>query len=897
MLLKSSPSLVNLLLAIACSLLFGPISLAASQALIEHTDYDPAVPTLEQVVGHAPGTRISSHADSMAYLQALVHAAPQRIQLHRYAATWEGRTLVYAIIGSRENMQRLEKIQGNIQALARPRNLSGSALKATLEKTPATVWLAYSVHGDEISSTDAGLYLAYHLLASRNDPVVEEILNNTLVFIDPMQNPDGRERFISGSRAAQGLQPDSDRITAEHEQPWPGGRTNHYLFDMNRDWLTLTQPETRGRVAALLKWYPLVFVDAHEMQADASYFFSPEAIPFNPHLQTAQTENLSLFGRNNARWFDRIGADYYTREIFDAFYPGYGASWPSYYGGIAMTYEQASSRGLRMRRSDGSEFSYLDAVKLHFITSLATAQTGARQRTKLWRDFVDYRRQAVAQGRKSLQRTRILPRTARPVMADQLAAILAAQEIAVTRADRPFKACGKSYPAGGYVIDSAQAAFHRINVLLDPQVDMSAEFLKEQERRRGKGLDNEIYDTTAWSLPLMYGVRMDSCKRAVDVAGVPVTAYAKIPGVLHEQKSPVAYLVTWNTAGARFLSEALQHDLKVLSSDRPFAMDGRQYPSGSLIIKAQARTKNLPRLLLQIAKQSGADVFAVSDSWVTQGPNFGSEHVHRVPRIKIAMAWDVPSSPTSAGNTRFVLERDFGYPVSVIRTHTLGHADLHRYDVLILPESRRGSYGDALGKSGVARLRRWVRAGGVVIGLGSASEFLAAESTGLLPTTLENASGEAPKEEKLQNARLPGTEIADEGAYRDAISSHGERPDYAPPALLRTVVDREHWLAAGLPKTLYVIAGGRSIFRPLTRDDGTNVIRYATADQVLASGYLWAENRRQLAFKPYAMVHRDGRGLVVAFNGDPNFRAYVDGLHLLMANAVFRGAAHARPVR
>ena len=211
---------------------------------------------------------------------------------------------------------------------------------------PAITWLSYGVHGNEISSTDAAMLTAYHLLASRGDDRVADIMQDTVVIIDPMQNPDGRDRFIQSFTSAVGLRPDSDRLAAEHDEPWPGGRTNHYLFDMNRDWFIMTQPETQGRIAAIQEWYPVVFVDLHEMGSDGTYFFAPEAVPFNPHLAADQKESLQLFGRNHARWFDEFGLDYFTREVYDAFYPGYGASWPSYYGSIAMTYEQASSRGL-----------------------------------------------------------------------------------------------------------------------------------------------------------------------------------------------------------------------------------------------------------------------------------------------------------------------------------------------------------------------------------------------------------------------------------------------------------------------------------------------------------------------------------------------------------------------
>ncbi len=305
-------------------------------------DYDPAVPTVEQVTGHVSGQRVTWHVDVMRYFDALAAAHPDRVAVHRYAKTWEGRDLIYVVISSAENMARIDEIKSGMQKLRNVGNTSSAQAASIIQSQPAVTWLSYGVHGNEISSSDAAMLTAYHLLASRGDERIDDILENTVVILDPMQNPDGRDRFIHHFEMAEGLQPNSDRLSAEHNEPWPGGRTNHYLFDMNRDWFILSQPETRGRVDAIQEWWPVAFVDAHEMASDASYYFAPEAIPFNPHLAADQRASLELFGKTNAGWFDKFGIDYFTREVFDAFYPGYGASWPSYFGSIAMTASSSS---------------------------------------------------------------------------------------------------------------------------------------------------------------------------------------------------------------------------------------------------------------------------------------------------------------------------------------------------------------------------------------------------------------------------------------------------------------------------------------------------------------------------------------------------------------------------
>ena len=300
--------------------------------------YDPAIPTAKSVLGYDIGDRVSWHANIVRYMKALEAAAPARMKVFEYGKTWEGRPLIYAAIGSRENIRRLSDIKAAMHRLYDPRRTTEAEARKIIADLPAVIWLGYGVHGNEISSPDAALQTAYHLLAARNDKLVESVLAHVVVLIDPQQNPDGRDRFVHNFEINEGLEPDPNSSSAEHSEPWPGGRTNHYFFDLNRDWLTASQPETQGRFRMLKEWYPLVCVDLHEMGTESTYYFAPEAVPYNPHLTKDQKDPLYWFGKNNAKYFDRFGFSYFTREEYDAFYPGYGTSWPSYYGGLAMTY-------------------------------------------------------------------------------------------------------------------------------------------------------------------------------------------------------------------------------------------------------------------------------------------------------------------------------------------------------------------------------------------------------------------------------------------------------------------------------------------------------------------------------------------------------------------------------
>ncbi|PCI63761.1 MAG: peptidase M14 [Kordiimonadales bacterium] len=862
-------------------------------------DYDTAIPTLESVVGHRSGDEITSHADMVRYFEALAAAAPDRIALFNYGESWEGRNLIYVAISNPKNISALGSFKAGMQALSDPRKTNKAAADKLVSDMPASTWLAYGVHGNEISSTDAAIQTAYHLLASKGDARVPSIMENSITFLAPMQNPDGRTRFINRFETARGMVADSDPLSAEHNEPWPSGRTNHYLFDMNRDWIVLTQPETQGHVKALQEWYPLVFVDLHEMGGNSSYYFAPEAIPYNPHLAQDQRDSLTLFGKNNAKWFDKFGYEYFTRDVFDAFYPGYGASWPAYYGGVAMTYEQASSRGLVYRRYDGKELAYRQTVKQHFITSLATAEVTASNREKLLKNFYDYQVSAIEEGRKDKQkRSYIFPASRDRAANRKLASLLVEQGIEVSQASGNFKACGTNYSAGAFIVDAAQPRKRMIHTLLDPQVDMNADWVAEQERRRAKNIGHDIYDVTAWSLPIMFNVDMAVCGKAVSTQMTAVTAGRILPGTVSNPAATVAYIAPGgDMASGRLLTAALRKGMQVKLVDKPFTHNGRAYTSGSLIFDVADNAKNLGATLQTMAAHSGAEIIGIDDSWVDSGSDFGGRAVNEILPPKVAIVWDEPTSQLAAGNTRFVIERQFGYPVTAIRARHLSRANLARYQVLILPSSR-GSYQATFGKAGAENLTDWVSKGGVLIGTGTALRYLTGDKVALLKLDREALAREKEaKETKKKKGRIPGTLLKSADEMRALTQPANENPDSVPGVLAKVSLDADHWLSAGLPTQLNVLIRGSDIYAPMNLENGTNVAWFEGSDALLASGHLWEENRKQYAFKPFVVVQPKGRGMVIGFTQDPTVRAYLDGLNQIFFNAIFHGAAHARPIR
>jgi hypothetical protein len=879
----------------AAAVVFAWDATASAQPSALDAHYDAEIPDTSVVLGHGFGEEITTPENAIDYLRALEAAAPDRVRVIDYATSWEGRTLAYAVIAKPETLARLDSLKDDLARLADPRGLDDTERDRLIAETPAVVWLSYGVHGDEISSTDAGLRTAYHLLAALDDPTVEMILENTVIIVDPTQNPDGRARFVHSFTAARGLVEDESRFSAEHDQPWPGGRVNHYLFDMNRDWFVMSQPESQGRVREMQIWNPVVVVDAHEMGGDNTYFFAPSAEPFNPHIANTQRQAQDLIGRNHARWFDQLGYDYFTREVYDAFYPGYGDMWPTLHGAVAMTYEQASARGLKWRQRDGDLLTYGDGVDHHFVSSISTAEVVAGAREQFVRNYVEFR--AAAASDTSGPQAVLLDIASNRWSAERLARNLAAQGIEVGRIDGAASACGARFQDGAFLIRLDQPAGRLARTLLESDTELPQDFMDEQEDRRSRGLDHELYDVTAWSLPLMYNVASTECRRAPQVELGSVSADDPMPSSGNNSSAAWGYAVAWTDAGqARFVAALAANGVASRSSDEAFRIGSQNFPRGSVVIPRHGARDDLDALMTRLAAESGARFVGLSSSWVDEGPNPGSTNFNAIHAPRIAMAWGDGTSPTSAGATRYVLEQRYGLPVTVIRTARLAGADLSGFDVLILPEQGRSQYTGELGTSGSANISRFVRNGGVLVGLGNATRWLASSGVGLIAAQRERAAdGELSPSPEGQI--VAGTLIDTQSDLATAQSVRGAMPDSSPGALAHVDANTNAWMSSGYDNGASVMVTGSDIYTPVTMDNAQTAMSFASPDDLVEAGYLWEENAAQMAFKPYLISTPVGAGQVIAFTQAPTTRAYLQGLDLLLLNAVILGPAHSRALR
>ena len=853
---------------IALTLLLAAGPARAQHGLADHGPYDPSVPTPASVLGYELGDRFTPHFLIDRYVTALAEAS-ERVRMDTIAFTHEGRPVLLAIATSEANQARLDEIHGDARRLADPRGMASDELDALVDRLPTVVWLAYTVHGDEASGVEAALATLYQLAAGQ-DARTREILENVVTLIDPVQNPDGHDRHVhqvAWDRGAFGPDPFPGAVVHDHD--WHGARTNHYLFDLNRDWIVHSQPETRGRMEVLRSWYPHVAVDLHEMGSGSTYFFPPPMDPVHQSIHPLVHEGWELFAQGNARAFAENGWGFFTREGFDEFYPGYGPSWPIHTGAIGMTYEQASSEGGAIERPDGSLLTLRDATLHHYTASRATLRTAATNRARRVRDFLTFRQDAVDQARRGPMRT-ILLRRDQQGRADTLVTVLLRHGIEVGRLTRDARIDATAYgesddraatiPAGSYVIDLAQPQGVLARTLLEPETALDPDFVAEELARREAGLRDRFYDMTGWALPYLF--RVDAAWTGAEVG--PAEPVDAVPAADPAPPREAGYAYAFrpgSEASLRMLAGLLTDGVRVRHAPRSFTVDGHAFPGGAFLVLV-GRNPDVPLhdVVRERAAETGTPVVAIDNALVDSGTDLGSNSVEAIPEPRVALVGGNGVSSYSYGAAWHTFDTLLRYPVHRVELGDLVRS-LDEVDVVVIPSAF--GLDSELGERGTEALERWVRNGGTLIALDGATAWLASDD-GFI---------------RLRQREEP--EPVD-----------GVRPSMSVPgAILRARTDTLSPLVAGIRETEIpvMLFGSRVYEAPDDRAPGEVAIRYADRDRLRLAGYLWPEVPERVAGTPYLWTEAVGSGRVIAFTGDPNFRGMWRGLLPLFANAVFLG--------
>jgi hypothetical protein len=712
------------------------------QELFPWATFDSAVPTPEEITGVRPGARPLRHDEVRRYLQSLADASP-RARLETYSRTHEGRELMVMTVSDERTMARIDDFKKEHASRVDPRGRSAADDAAVLTEAKAVAWMAYAIHGDELSSSDAACALAYWLVAGEDDRA-KRLRDELVILIDPMENPDGRDRFLAQTRSFAHARPNPDTEDLSHTTVWPWGRGNHYLFDLNRDWFTMVQPESK-RSEVIASWNVQLMVDSHEMGSNDTYLFSPARAPFNPFLPPATHDWAKRFAADQARALDGRGYAYYTREWNEEFFPGYGSSWASYLGAIGILYEMSGTEGTLVKQRPGTVRTYAEAVEHQATSSVANLETLAKNRQAILVDYVADRRAAIAEGTQGPVRAWVFPPALHPDRTHRLAGLLRRQGIEIVRLAEAVRArdlrdarTGKTtemeLPAGTWMVPMDQPAARLARVLLDPHIPMEASFLREEREFQERGKGTRLYETTAWSLPLAFGV--DAYWTPTKPGGTWTDARPMLPtGSFRNREEVYGYVVDGaadNTTGA--LADLLQRGIAVRVADKPFTVFGRGFDRGALLIKREGNPEDLVQQLGEVAIRWRVTIEATPTALAETGPDLGGRHFRPLVAPRVGVWTGSPVSSSSYGAIWHMLDLGVDLRFSGLDIGRFRRTDLRRYNVLVFPPAGSLGYRSVLGKSGIERLRQWIEAGGTAIGLGSGAEFLADAEVGLTAT-------------------------------------------------------------------------------------------------------------------------------------------------------------------
>lgn len=848
-----------------------PKSLSASPPT-SSTPYDyfdglkleATVPTPRSVLGYDIGAQFSRHSDVLAYCTALAGAS-NRVTLHEYGRTWEDRSLVYMVISSERNLARLDAILERHRALADPRATNESRAREIARDNPAVIWLSYNVHGDEASSTEVAMQVAYTLAAASNKEV-ETILDQTVIVIDPCLNPDGRDRYVSWYRQRMGINVDADPLAAEHEQPWPGGRPNHYLFDLNRDWTWGVHPESRARLAAYRRFLPVLHIDYHEQEHTSPYFFGAGEPPYNLNIPQESKEWIERYGKANAAVFDAHGLVYSTKERFDYLYPGYGKVTPVYHGAVGMLCEQAGHgrAGLAINVHDHYALTLQDRVRNHFLTSFSYLESTAQWREEQLLRFARYFRDSLTIDDKGPAAFLIDARTD-PALLQRVWDLCAAHGIEIHAIDADARiSTARSYK-DGEPIESLELPKGSWVIRADQPMGRLALALFE----RVSGIESiDTYDIAAWSVPVAFGLRAAWSPKAVDVPSARLSAWSApaptISGVPAE--NAVAWLV--DAAQHRFpaaVGAATKRGVFARAAGEPISLAGRTLARGSLIVHAIRNSPDTMKSFEADLLELGLSALRVDSTFSDSGPVLGANANARLVMPRVLLLASEPASSLSFGEIWNLLDNQCPIPHTRVTTETLARADLREYDAIVIPAAF--SLDAALGESGVSRLKDWVRAGGCLIATDDSARWASR-------AVLDLKDEAEPKDERPKPSTL-SYEARRERSIEDRV----------PGTLFRVDVDQSHPLSAGAPEWVGVIM--RTSQALPVSDTGYVVARFAEAPHI--GGPASERNIGRLAGKPFLTHHRLGRGAVVCFADDVTLRGFNHASARLLLNAIVFG--------
>ena len=811
-------------------------------------NYNPAIPTPASVLGFQVGEQHAEAGQIAAYYRALAEASP-RVTLVEYGQTYERRPLFLLTITSEENQRNIEQLKTeHLQRVDPTTNHEASP------DDPVVVWMGYSVHGNEPSGANAALLVAYYLAAAP-DAEVSRLLANSIILMDPFINPDGLNRFATWVNTRKGQVLSTDPNNIEQNEQWPRGRTNHYWFDLNRDWLLQQHPESRGRLKKFHEWKPNVVTDHHEMGSNSTFFFMPGIPSRNNPLTPDNVFQLTrALGKYHAAGLDSIGSLYFTEESYDDFYYGKGSTYPDVNGAVGILFEQASARS-HAQETDHGVLTFPFAIRNQVVVSFTTMKGALALRSELLQHQREFYRTALEEAQGDPIQAYVFGSQEDPALTYHMAEVLRRHQIKLYRPEQAVQANNYIFsPEGSYLVPIQQPQYRLIKALFE---------------RRTSFEDSLFYDVSAWTFPLAYNLPFAELSDRQFSLGSPVDSLSFPEGELIGGKSDYAYLFEMNGYYAhRALYRLLAAGVNVKVSSEATQVTDKSLEAGTILvslgIQQSVSADSVYRLMQQIVAEDGITVYNAGSGLVAGGIDLGSRQFSRVPKPEVALLIEGGVSSYDAGEVWHLLDQRFRMPLTMLSLERFNGADLARYNTLVMVD---GSYND-ISKSTVEKLKQWVQQGNTLVAAQGAGKWLADQGIGGFQyvSTSEDSVGARP--------------YASRDEYRGAQVIGG--------AIFEAQLDRTHPVGYGFHQDTIPIF--RNSDQMIQRSKNPYAYPLMYTESPLLAGYISEEKEALLGNTAAIGVTKLGQGTVIVFTDNPNFRAYWYGTNKLFLNSVFFGA-------
>jgi hypothetical protein len=832
------------------TLFLSNLALAQEDYYFPGEKFDPAIPSPSQFLGYPIGDWHTRYDLIVKYFEKLDQISEQA-QLQTIGYTHEHRPKVILTIASASNMGNLEQIRLKQIQLADP-----SQAKPDVNSMPSIVHLGYGVHGNEPSSAEAAMLTAYWFLASQSD-LAKNLRENMVVHIDPTLNPDGRDRHSLWANSNKGFPPVADPLDREHNEAWPGGRTNHYWFDLNRDWLPLAHPESRAKVEWYHQWYPNVTTDFHEMGTNSTYFFEPTK-PYgseNPVVPRKNYDEINpRFAKYFAKYMDEIGSLYWTKEVFDNSYPGYGSTYPDIHGGLGLVFETASSRG-HLQSSQRGDISFAFTIRNHVVNSLATMEAALDNRVYMHDYLREFFEGAVAEGGKDAAKSYVFGDEFDQSRNRLFVKFLLDHKIKVFENSTDLTVAGQSFKKGkSWVVPTNQPQYRMVRTMFEYEKEFA---------------DSVFYDASAWTMAAAYGMPFATASGAKSGAEI---MEASVPDFSFPEGKAYAYLIDWSDYYApKMLFEMQKAGIHVESVHRPFSsqtQDGSvNFSAGTLVIPMgfqKLKAEEVAAKLNELASKNEQKVYAVQTGLNLTGIDLGSNSVSAIQVPKVLMIVGTGINSYEAGEIWNLMDQQLGMPITKVNTEQFGRVNLHNYNTLIMPS---GNY-NSLSEGSVTHLKDWINRGGTIISMKNASLWL-------------NQKGITKEETVQMEEEKEPSELS--FAFRNDFEGAKEVGG----SIYLAELDLTHPIAYGYHRKNLPVYRNTSIFIKPSSDKYLTPVKYSANPHL--SGYISKSNLEKLKLSAGVVISPSGQGRVVHFFDSPNFRGTWFGTNKLFLNAVFHG--------